>query len=214
MSQIEQSFRSFLNRYPDIRAAYARNLINIRALARFFIKEEHLPSANLEAIIAMIRRADIRPLASQINKDLFAEIKVSTKDGITILDYEKSKAIVEKSKDIVHNISYDKNETLKVAVGLHSLKIIVDATNSSMVKQQLGKTALKKEYGHISEISILFSQKALEEKGIVAFVTSQLLMEGINIREMITCTPELILYFDDKESLKAYEVIKNMKENK
>ena len=109
------------------------------------------------------------------------------------------------------SFNYDRNETLKVVIGSQSVKIIVDSSNSSSVKQSLGKDGLLKEYKRVSEISMLFDQKAKDEKGIVSFVSTELLMAGLNIRELMTCTPELIIYVDEEQSLKAFEVLKGIK---
>ena len=209
MSELEQRFSSFIDRHPEIRAA--KSLLNTRAVARDFIKEESLQPKNIEAVVAMIRRFDIKPIISYTNQKIFSDIKISIKDEITILDYEKSNIILEKLKDIVSGINYNKNETLKVVVGSHSVKIIIDSSNTELVKQKLGKTNLLKKYSNISEISLLFSSKAIKEKGIIAYVTSELLLGGINIEEIITCTPELIIYVDEKQSLKTYEILKKIK---
>jgi len=209
MSELEQRFSSFIDRHPEIRAA--QNLLNVRAVARAFIKEENLQLKQIEAVVAMIRRFDIKPIISYTDQKIFSDIKISIKDEITILDYEKSNIILEKLKDIVSGINYNKNETLKVVVGSHSVKIIIDSSNTELVKQKLGKTNLLKKYSNISEISLLFSSKAIEEKGIIAYVTSELLLGGINIEEIITCTPELIIYVDEKQSLKTYEILKKIK---
>ncbi len=214
MSQIEQSFRQYLGKHPEIRSAYAQNLLNIRALARAFMNEEGLRDRNIEAVVATIRRFDIEPLLTHTDNKIFSDIKISTKDEIVILDYEKSKPIVEKVKAIVDSIDYNKNETLKVVVGSGSVKVIVDSSNSSSVKQALGRDKLIKERKKISELSLLFPTKAHEVRGIIAYVTSELLLGGINIRELVTCTPELVLYIDEEQSLKAYGILKKVKRGK
>jgi|TARA_B100001971_G_C18161341_1_gene521558 hypothetical protein len=211
MSQLEQKFSSFIARHTEIRPAYSQNLLNIRAVARTFMKEENVNTKQIEAVVAMIRRFDVKPLIAYTEQKIFSDIKISIKDEIVIFDYEKSDAIIEKLKEVVSEIDSNKNETLKVVVGSISVKIIVDSSNSALIKQKLEKANLHKKYSAISEISLLFSQKALEEKGIIAYVTSELLLGGINIQEIITCTPELILYVDEEQSLKTYEILKRIK---
>jgi len=208
MSQIEQRFMLYLNRHPEIRAA--RGLLNIRALARSFIREENL-NENIEAVVATIRRADIRPLASYPRKSVFSDIKISMKDEIVVLDYEKSKELMERLKLILSLIDFDKHETMKIVAGSQSVKVIVDSSNRKKVKEELGRKYLIKEYASVSEISLLFSSKAKDEKGIVAYVSNELLLNGINMLEIISCTPELIIYIDEKESIKTFEVIKRIK---
>lgn len=211
MSQLEQRFSLFLGRHPEIRALFNEDIINLRALARKFMEEEGIRLKQVEATVAMIRRAEIKPIISSANIKIFSEIKISVKDEISILDCEKSKDILEKIKNIVSKIDYDKNETLKVAVGSHTIKIIVDSTKVNDVIKEIGQNRIIKKYSSISEMSMIFSPKAKDEKGIIAYVTTQLLLNGINILEIITCTPELIVYVSEEQSLKTYEVLKGIK---
>lgn len=210
MSEIEQMFRDYLGRHPEVRALLSERLVNIRALARSFISENNI-NVNVEAIVAMIRRAGIEPLVVKTNKKAFYEIKIGMKDEIVILDYEKSKDVMDKIKDIISSVSYDKNETLKVVVGSDTIKIIVDSTNAKVVIDEVGRSKLIRKHSKVSEASLLFSSSAMDEKGIISYVSSQLLINGINIREIITCTPELIIYVDEEQSLKAFEVFKRIK---
>ncbi|MBI5389042.1 hypothetical protein HZB01_01545 [Candidatus Woesearchaeota archaeon] len=211
MSQMEQTFLGFLNRHPEVRASLSLDLVNTRALARFFMKEEEISGRQMEAVVAMMRRAPLEKLRGSVNPKAFSSMKIATKDDIAILDYAKSKDVVERIKNVVGLVAYDKNETLKVVVGAHTLKVIVDHSASKSVKEALGKLGLRKEYTHISEISLLFSEEAHDQKGIVAYVTSQLLMNAINLQEVLTCTPELLLYVDESQALKAFEVCKRIK---
>lgn len=211
MSQLEQRFIEFVNRHPEIRALFSSGLVNIRALARMFISEEGLSLKQIEAVVAMIRRSEIKPIISHTNKKNFSDIKINLRDEIVILDYEKSKVVLEKIEKIIPTIDYDKNETLKIVVGSHTIKIIVDSIKMKEIIEGLGRGKLSKKFSHISEISMIFSPKATDEKGIVAYVSQQLLLNGINIQEIISCTPELIIYVSEEQSLKAFEVMKGIK---
>lgn len=209
MSELEQKFRSFLSRHPEVVAA--KDMLNIRALARSFVTEEGIGAGKIEAAVAMIRRTEIVAPGQSTSKDILTGIRISMKDGIVILDYKRSREIVENLKLTVSEVDYDRNETLKIVVGSHTVKIIVDSVNSEMVKEKLGEETLRHEDSSVSETSLLFPASAHDEKGIVSYVTSQLVLNGVNIKEILTCTPELIVYVDEKQSLKAYEVFKRIK---
>ncbi|MBI5391215.1 hypothetical protein HZB02_07030 [Candidatus Woesearchaeota archaeon] len=211
MSELEHAYHAFLLQHPEIKASLAQGLVNTRALARLFIKAKGYSLRQTEAVVAMIRRSPPQKLQPGINLKVFAVMKVSTKDEIAILDYSKSRETVERIRNLGGLIEYDKNETLKVIIGAHTLKIIVDHTAAKKIKDALGKHDLRKQYEHISEISLLFPESAHEQRGIVAYVTSQLLMHGINLQEVLTCTPELLLYVDESQSLKTFEVCKRIK---
>ena len=95
MSQIEQEFRQFLSKNPELETCYQDGLINRRSLARYLIKQDIAKSNQLEAVIAMLRRfkfkeqkqtKDLFPLAEELIKSndfttSIIEIETIEKDG-------------------------------------------------------------------------------------------------------------------------------------
>lgn len=210
MSQLEQQFNSFLNRHPEIRPALSKNILNTRALAREFMREENIKLKHIEAVVAMIRRSNYQPLLTATKKEIFQDIKINFKDEISILNYDKN--IVTQLDEVISNINYNKNETLKIVIGSESVKVFIDSSKKKLLTENLEKKYLIKEHKNVSEASLLFGAKASDEKGIVAYVTSELLLAGINILEILTSSPELIIYFEEKQSIKAFEVFKKIKQ--
>jgi hypothetical protein len=48
---------------------------------------------------------------------------------------------------------------------------------------------------------------AVETKGVGAAVLNELFRNGILLYEVMSCVPEFILIIDDKELLRAYQVL-------
>ena len=88
MSQIEQNFREFLSRRPEIEKCYQESLINRRSLANYIIQQGIAKPNQLEAVVAMLRRYKFRE-ANAKTKDLFKDIRITIKDKILVLDFEK-----------------------------------------------------------------------------------------------------------------------------
>ena len=65
MSQIEQEFRQFLSKKPEVETCYQDGLINRRSLARYLVKQGIAKSNQLEAVIAMLRRFKFKETAKQ-----------------------------------------------------------------------------------------------------------------------------------------------------
>lgn len=63
---------------------------------------------------------------------------------------------------------------------------------------------------NIAEIDIIMPHDAINTRGIVSYVSAELAMNKINIVELLTSTPELLIYVDNADLLRAYEVIKNL----
>ena len=208
MSQIEQNFREFLNKHPEIEKTYATGLINRRALARYLIKQNLAKNNQMEAVVAMLRRYPFERY--RLDKfDIIKQIRISIKDKILILDFDKDKTLIKKLEHIISNIDYDKGETFKIVVGEGCVKVFVDEEKESLLKEIIEQFKCRR-LKNISEINILFPKKTDKVKGIISYITSELALNDINVTEFLTATPELLIYVEEKYVLKAYEVIKRM----
>ncbi len=56
----------------------------------------------------------------------------------------------------------------------------------------------------------MFNKKASQERGILAIITKELAINNIVINELLTATPELIFYIQDKYVLKTLEILKRL----
>lgn len=209
MSQIEQNFREILSKKPEIEKCYQEGLINRRSLARYLIKEGIAKNNQLEAVIAMLRRFKFKEQKKE-TKDFFRDIKVNIKDKILILEFEKEKELMQKLQKVIAHTNYDKGDTLKIVVGTAAIKIFIDKENESEVKDLFKQFKLKHRFDNISEISLLFSDKATDAKGILTTITTELSLNDISVNELLTGAPELLIYLKDKYVLKAYEIIKRL----
>ena len=69
---------------------------------------------------------------------------------------------------------------------------------------------LKNKFHNISEVSLMFSDKAIKSKGILSIITRELFLNDIVITEFLTASPELLIYLKEEYVVKAYEIIKQL----
>ncbi|MFW9878360.1 MAG: hypothetical protein ACFFG0_35205, partial [Candidatus Thorarchaeota archaeon] len=197
MSQIEHNFRQFLSKKPEIEKSYQEGLINRRSLARYLIRKGIAKSNQLEAVIAMLRRFEFKEKEKE-GKDLFKKIRINIKDKILILDFEKGKDLLKKLQNIIANTDYDKGDTLKIVVGSISIKLFIDEGNIKKFQNIIDTFKIRHKFYNISEISIIFPEEAIKEKGILSTITKELTLNDIVITELLTATPELIIYLKEE----------------
>ena len=202
--------QNFFNKHPDIKESRNKGLINRRALAQFIIKNEALNSNYMDAVLTALRRFP-EEKANTSELDFAEEIKLSTKNGIVIIYLEKSPEVFKKISQLLQLINFNKNETLKIVLGTSSVKIFVDENNLNKVKDIFPHKEIISNYKHISELTLLFPEKARMTKGNLAYITAALAVNNINIIELLTGRPEIIFYFNEKDLLKAYETINQLK---
>src|SRR3989338_7391403 len=209
MSQIEQEFRQFLSKKPEVETCYQEGLINRRSLARYLVKRGIGKSNQLEAVIAMLRRFKFKEIAKQA-KYLFSKTRINIKDNITILDFEKEKELVQKLQRLIANTNYDRGDTLKIVVGSSSVKVFFDEENEKKVKEAIGNFKLQNKLSNISEISVMFPEGAIKERGILSTITRELAVNEIVLSELLTASPELLIYLKEDYVLKAYDILKRL----
>lgn len=206
MSQIEQNFNQFLSRNPEIETCYQKKLINRRSLGRYLIKNGIAKNNQLEAVIAMLRRFNFRETQKE-TKNIFKNTKINIKDKIIIVDFEKEKELVKRLQNLILNTDYDKGDTLKIVLGSSSLTLFVDDEKKL---KELEKFKIKYRLHNISEISIMFPEQSVKEKGILSTITRELAVNGIVITGLLTASPELLIYVDEEYVLKTYEILKRL----
>ena len=213
MTQIEQAVEHFFTKNPDVRKAVSKALVNRRALARYIIKTEDLDINSTEAIVSALRRYKISKEEIKELSDLFNQLKINTKDKICIVSLEKSYATLQKIQKILANINYTKNETLKIVDGATTLRVFIDETSLKKFEDLFSNKEILKIYKNIAEITLTFPEIAIKTKGIVAYVASELSINNINIIEILTSTPELIIYIGQKDLLKTYETLESLRQS-
>lgn len=209
MSQIEQNFRHLLSKKPEIEKCYQEGLINRRSLARYLIKQDIAHTNQLEAVIAMLRRFKFKEYEKE-SKDMFKDIRINLKDKILILDFEKEKKLLQKLQRLIANTDYDKGDTLKIVVGSASIKLFIDQKKENTLKDIFNQFKLKYKFSDISEISLVFPDGAIKSRGILSVITRELVLNDIVVTELLTASPELLIYVKEEYVFKAYEILKSL----
>ena len=200
----------FFSKNPDVREARNKGLVNRRALAKYIIEKERLNINKKEALVTALRRFELNPEYEDV-KDMIKDVKISTKDGISIVYLKKSEEVLKNISKVINLIDYNKNETLKFVQGSLSIQLFVDKFNLKKIEDIFSNKNVIKISNNISELNLTFPDKATKTKGQISYLTSELFINGINIVEFLTGKPEIIIYVNESDLLKAYETINRLK---
>ncbi|PIY60436.1 hypothetical protein COY95_01790 [Candidatus Woesearchaeota archaeon CG_4_10_14_0_8_um_filter_47_5] len=211
MSQMEQDFVQFLSARPEIKRCYYQGLINRRALARYLVKQEILSGrTSLEAVVGMLRRVEMEKEGVFCDTTIFNHIRITVKDHITIFDLKKSAHVMEQLKELISQIDPLKNETFKMVLGSASVKLFLDSYNNMLITEHIKKDDTINKHDQCSEISIFFPEKARSSKGVISFLTTEFALHDIIITEFLSCSPELLMYLEEKHTVKAFGILKRL----
>ena len=202
MSQIEQSIRKFLDKNPAIERCV--DLINRRSLARYLVEKNVVSKSEFEATIGALRRFPFRKFSEQDRK-VFEDLRVSLKDNIVILDFMRDDELLKEVK----NLSLNAGETFKIVVSTEGIKLFLDGDNK-IIDTLISKYNLCRRFDRISEMSIRFPSSAVDAKGVLSYITQLLYTKDITINELLTASPELLLYLEERFVLEAYGIVKGL----
>ncbi len=188
---IAKTVRSYLQNKPYLLEALEKGIVNLSELSRQINAE--LKIDNTSAIKAALRRFS-NELQKHKQKREEKVLQVLKRSGIAVYD---RKAVMITSKEI--------------------------NTKNGMKVDLIGKFVYLLDRGDMPErinalvkhdnctMIVIHSPEELEATpGVVAFLTTLLAEQNVNIIEFISCWTETIIVVEKKDSLKAYEVLSNL----
>ena len=188
---IAQNVRSYLQNKPYLLEALEKGIVNLSELARQI--QEELKISNTSAVKAALRRF-AEELQKHKQKREEKVLQVLKRSAIAVYD---RKAVTITTKEI--------NTKTSMKVDLLD-KYIYLLDRADMPKRL---NALVKHDN--CTMIVMHSPEELEATpGVVAFLTTLLAEQNVNIIEFISCWTETIIVVEKKDSLKAYEVLSNL----
>lgn len=208
MTNIVHKVWKILDNRPCIRRAMSQGLINTTALAKYIIKEKKV-EGTLDAVSSAIRRYkfdrydDIFTTASNIVS--FGEI--STRSRLANVAVIKDAEIQELLPKLFSIIQFNRGDVLRIIQADEAIKILVNEKNLEKVKDLLPKKKIIKIDQNLAEINMHLHPEAVKTPGIIAVISSELAMNGVNVMESMSCVPEMLWFVNEKDVLKAYNIM-------
>lgn len=207
---VKKKVEEYIDHDAAIKKDLKRNIINKRALARQIKKELNIKTS-LDAIISAIRRYPKEKIELH-DREINKNFKLSMKNDIFDLSLSNNPNVHEKLGELPSLVDFSRGETLRIIIGVQSIKIIGDNRNLEETQKKFLKKNIQKLRKNLSEITLTFPQKAEETTGIVSRVSSELALNKINIVEVMSSAPELIVVVEEQDSLPAYQALDKLKE--
>jgi aspartokinase len=188
---IAQNVRNHLRNKPYLLEALEKGIVNLSELSRQI--QEELKTDNTSAVKAALRRY-AEELQRHKQKREEKVLHVLKRSGIAVYD-RKSVMITAKELEGKSGMKVD---LLDKHVYLLDRSELPERINA-LVKHEN------------CTMIVVHSPEELENTpGVVAFLTTLLSEQNVNMIEFISCWTETIIVVEKKDSLKAYEVLSNM----
>ena len=188
---IARNVREYLRNKPYLLEALEKNIVNLSELSRQIQNE--LQTANTSAVKAALRRfsEELQKHKQKREEKVLALLKRS---NIAVYD-RKSVIITSRECQLKNGMKVDLPGKYVYLID----KTELPARISTLVMHE-NCTML-----------VIHSPEELEATpGVVAFLTTLLAEQNVNMIEFISCWTETIIVVEKKDSLKTYEVLSNI----
>jgi len=212
MTHISDKVKVFLDNDFIIRNCLFRNIISLRALSRYIIKSLSLEEKNLDAVMSSIRRyKKEEKMKTDLDlKKIFYNIGVKTRSNIVDICVKKNRKVMEQLIKINSIVDIEKGEVIRIIQAEEGIRIIIDGKNLDNFYNYVSKKDCISIEKNLVEINLHFTLEASKTKGIISLISSSLNAEDINIVEIISSAPELLLFLRKEDLLKALNVINHL----
>jgi predicted regulator of amino acid metabolism with ACT domain len=208
MANISHEVESIIERDAAIKKDLARDLINIRALARHIQRQRKLSPESLDAIASAIRRYPIRRTKDS-GLEILASAKISMKNRVSDITLDNDRDVLRGTAELARLVNPAKGDIIRLVAGVESIKLIVDEKNASKVQEHIPKEKILRINRDLSEIVIALPTEAERTPGIISRMTTELDLNGINLVEIMSCAPELIIIMTEGDAVRAYSILRD-----
>jgi aspartokinase len=188
---IAQNVRNHLRNKPYLLEALEKGIVNLSELSRQI--QEELKIENMSAVKAALRRFS-EELQKHKQKREEKVLQVLKRSAMAVYD---RKSVVITTKEI----------TTQTGMKVDLLGKVVYLLDRSDMPERI--SALVK-HDNCTMIVVHSPEELEATPGVVAFLTTLLAEQNVNIIEFISCWTETIIVVEKKDSLKAYEVLSNL----
>jgi aspartokinase len=186
-----QNVRSYLKNKPYLLEALEKGIVNLSELSRQIQNE--LKTGNITATKAALRRF-AEELQKHKQKREEKVLQVLKRSGIAVYD---RKAVIITAKEIATK------DGMKVDLPDKFVYLLDRADLPERIS-----TLIK--HDNCTMIVVNSPEELEATVGVVAFLTTLLAEQNVNIVEFVSCWTETIIVVDKKDSLKAYETLTNL----
>jgi hypothetical protein len=209
MADIRRRVERVIETDPVIKRGLQRQIINLRALARFILEADDV-EATPDAVLGIIRRYPLGGEEEDGLRRVFRDCELAMRNRVGDLALENGPDIMKRIAEFASTVKTTKGESLRVIVGLKSIRVIADQKALENFRETLRPKEIVRYSTDLAEISLLLPHEAEEAKGTIARITTELALNDVNLIGVMCCSPESILLLAEKDAPRALEALQRM----
>jgi hypothetical protein len=212
LSNIREFIWKVIDTDVALKKDLGREIVNVRALANYIIRENKL-NVTIDSVVSAVRRYQVQPSnkieASKVYS-LLKQAKISTVTKISSLTLKKSEPVHEKIAKILPETDYTAGEILRVLEGSKIFKIIFDQKNFQKMIEFFGRQNIVESNMKLGMIEMIYPDILQKTPGVFSVISNELAENDISIVDALICSNEHIIIIDEKNLLKAFDIVYNL----
>ncbi len=208
MSNIHKQVQAIISSDRAIQKNLQRELINIRALARFL--QEKGVDGSIDAIISAIRRfeTDEKLLTKDHElQECLSSMIINTKSNILSIEL-KDEEFETICKDYVGKNILKKNTRLIKAK--ESVTIFLNQKDYDDKKKLFNPKNILKTKEKLAEVRLSFPKQSQQIVELLTRIGMELSLENVSIEGIIESMPEILLYVNEKDIVLAHKAVMSL----
>jgi|TARA_B100001964_G_scaffold244993_1_gene329259 predicted regulator of amino acid metabolism with ACT domain len=210
MVNITKLTEEYIAEHPSIKDCLKKGMINYSSLTRQICKDQDLDlKKNFDAVLIACRRyyrkvGKEAVLENKIIK-ILKDSKLEVKNKIVVFLVEKNiyyGHLIELQKEIKK-----KSELFHIIEGSSTITVITSHEFLDVVKK-LFKNKIMKVTENLAEITLKSSEDMENTPGIIAYLSTLLADNGINITETMSTWTDTLFVIDEKDIAKVMELLR------
>ncbi len=209
MANITRLTEQYISEHPSIKDCLKKGLINYSSLTRQICKNQNLDSKkNFDAILIACRRYYRKVSKETVLENKIIKIlkgsKLEVKNKIVVVLVEKDiyyGHLIELQKEIKK-----KKELFHIIEGSNTITVITSNEFLNIVKRFFRNKIIKINE-NLAEITLKSSEDLEKTPGVIAYLSTLLAENGINIIETMSTWTDTLFVIDEKDIAKVMELL-------
>lgn len=214
MITVPEATKTIVERSRYLSEAISKNLINLSSLARYIkpeLKEMLQKEVSESSIIMALKRLKTHFKPKHQYSNIFkASPEMILHSNLIARYVADSKQLDHKYNKFFDIINKETKHFLIATRNITETTIIASRDLQEEFDKILEGAEIIEELVPLSSITIRLPKEALTTPGVYYFLLKSLAWEGINIIEIISTAHELTLVFDDKDTTRAFAILKSL----
>lgn len=203
---IAQQVWNYLDAKPAVRECL--DLINMSSLARKVSAD--LGIDRFDAVLAACRRYRATPRQTwreQAVRRVLRRSRLETRTRIATVTVRYSYENLVRLEKVVNEL-LPSNRLIRLIPTSQGIVLIVEDDTLSAVTKSISQGNILRVRKGLVELSVTSPESIEEVPGVMAFLSSSLAAEGLNVLQVMSCYTDTILVLEEKDLMEAFRILK------